>query len=74
LKLRWLDLDALAEPTWRLLETDAVSAVTVLVTASELLTSRWDDLSDEDRVEIATTINRRAHQLRVMLRTSGGRL
>lgn len=51
---------------------DVLNALTAIYTAASLLDERWDELTGDQRRELASTVHRRAAQLRALFAHHAG--
>ena len=63
--LRWLEASACRDDG-SIDRHAVVNSLTAICTAAALLDERWDDLTDEQRRELVTTVRRRSQELRAL--------
>lgn len=63
--LRWLEASACRDDG-SIDRHGVVNTLTAICTAAALLDERWDDLTDEQRLDLVQTVRRRSQQLRAL--------
>ena len=63
--LRWLEASACRDDG-SIDRHGVVNTLTAICTAAALLEERWDDLTEEQRLDLVQTVRRRSQQLRVI--------